>query len=96
MTGVLYASVRPKLQGTSSVKSPRSPAAVFAPFDEPNLIAHVGLVRSAERCDLPRPVSAKVEQAGAKNGAGSAAEFVVAEPEHFISSELQVPLPSGS
>jgi len=59
------------------VKSSHSPSAVFAAFDEPNLIAHAGLipvVRLAERCDLPRLVSEKVKLTGAKNGAGTAAD----------------------
>ncbi|MDT3727798.1 IS1380 family transposase [Streptomyces sp. DSM 41972] len=59
------------------MKSSHSPATVFAAFDEPNLIAHAGLipaVRLAERCDLPRPVAEKVKPTGATNGAGTAAD----------------------
>jgi hypothetical protein len=51
------------------------PAAVSAAFDDPNLIAHAGLVpvmRLAERCGLPRLVAEKVKLTGAKNGAGAA------------------------
>ncbi|MER7820860.1 IS1380 family transposase [Streptomyces sp. NPDC096153] len=57
------------------MKSSHSPARVFAAFDDPNLIAHAGLVpavRLAERCDLPRLVAEKVKLTGAKNGAGTA------------------------
>ncbi|MCY0947903.1 IS1380 family transposase [Streptomyces antarcticus] len=59
------------------MKSSHSPAAAFAAFDEPNLIAHAGLVpviRLAERCGLPALVAEKVRLAGAKNGAGTAAD----------------------
>ncbi|MGW3659867.1 hypothetical protein ACWD6R_31340 [Streptomyces sp. NPDC005151] len=59
------------------MKSSHSPAAVFAAFDDPNLIAHAGLVpaiRLAERCDLPRLVAEKVKLTGAGNGAGTAAD----------------------
>ncbi|MFD4759793.1 hypothetical protein ACFWOJ_13125 [Streptomyces sp. NPDC058439] len=46
------------------------PAELFAAFDDPNLIAHAGLVptiRLAERCDLPALVAEKVKLAGADN-----------------------------
>ncbi|MCY0917916.1 IS1380 family transposase, partial [Streptomyces sp. H27-G5] len=59
------------------MKSSHSSTAVFAAFDEPNLIAHAGLVpaiRLAERCDLPSLVAQKVRLTGAKNGAGTAAD----------------------
>jgi hypothetical protein len=58
-----------------------SPAAVSAAFDDPNLIAYGGLVpvmRLAERCGLLRLVTEKVGLAGAKNGAGAAADAKVA------------------
>jgi hypothetical protein len=58
-----------------------SPAAVSAAFDDPNLIAYAGLVpvmRLAERCGLSRLVTEKVGLAGAKNGAGAAADAKVA------------------
>ncbi|WP_406724552.1 hypothetical protein WJ438_07750 [Streptomyces sp. GD-15H] len=57
-----------------------SPAAAHAAFDEPNLIAHAGLVpviRMAERCGLPVLVAEKVKLTGAKNGAGTAADAKV-------------------
>jgi len=57
-----------------------TPAAVSAAFDDPNLIAHGGLVpvmRLAERCGLSRLVTQKVRLAGAKNGAGAAADAKV-------------------
>ncbi|MCX5446396.1 hypothetical protein [Streptomyces nigrescens] len=57
-----------------------TPAAVSAVFDDPNLIAHVGLVpvlRLAERCGLSRLVTEKVKLTGAKNGAGAAADAKV-------------------
>ncbi len=59
------------------MKSSHSPAATFAAFDEPNLIAHAGLIpviRLAERCGLLALVAEKVRLAGAKNGAGTAAD----------------------
>ncbi|MFD6327904.1 IS1380 family transposase [Streptomyces sp. NPDC058442] len=59
------------------MKSSHSPTRVFAAFDDPNLIAHAGLVpavRLAERCGLPRLVSEKVRLTDAKNGAGTAAD----------------------
>ncbi|MCY0924601.1 MULTISPECIES: hypothetical protein [unclassified Streptomyces] len=62
------------------MKSSHSSAAVFAAFDEPNLIAHAGLVpivRLAERCCLPALVAEKVKLNGAKNGAGAAADAKV-------------------
>lgn len=62
------------------MKSSHSSAAVFAAFDEPNLIAHAGLVpivRLAERCGLPALVAEKVKLNGAKNGAGTAADAKV-------------------
>ncbi|MFI6063035.1 hypothetical protein [Streptomyces sp. NPDC051286] len=49
-------------------------------FDDPNLIAHAGLVpvlRLAERCGLSRLVAQKVKLTGAKNGAGAAADAKV-------------------
>ena len=52
-----------------------SPAAVFAGFDDPNLLAQGGVtavVRLAERCGLPEWVREKVRLAGAGNGAGAA------------------------
>ncbi|MFD9286443.1 IS1380 family transposase [Streptomyces mirabilis] len=57
-----------------------TPAAVSAAFDDPNLIAHAGLIpvmRLAERCGLSRLVSEKVRLTGADNGAGAAAEAKV-------------------
>ncbi|WP_116209103.1 IS1380 family transposase [Streptomyces olivoreticuli] len=57
-----------------------TPAAVSAVFDDPNLIAHAGLVpvmRLAGRCGLPRLVTEKVRLTGAKNGAGAAADAKV-------------------
>ncbi|WP_392870428.1 IS1380 family transposase [Streptomyces sp. LN499] len=57
-----------------------TPAAVSAVFDDPNLIAHAGLVpvmRLAERCGLSRLVAAKVKLTGARNGAGAAADAKV-------------------
>ncbi|MCW5253615.1 hypothetical protein [Streptomyces sp. SHP 1-2] len=57
------------------MKSSHSPARVFAAFDEPNLIAHAGLVpviRPAERCGLPALVAEKVKLTGAANGADTA------------------------
>ena len=58
-----------------------TPAAVSAVFDDPNLIAHAGLVpvlRLAERCGLSRLVAEKVKLTGARNGAGAAADAKVA------------------
>ncbi|MFD4767562.1 hypothetical protein [Streptomyces niveus] len=58
-------------------KSSHGPAAVIAAFDDPNLIAHAGLVpviRLAERCGPPALVAEKVRLTGAKNGAGTAAD----------------------
>jgi hypothetical protein len=49
-------------------------------FDDPNLIAHAGLVpvmRLAERCGLSDLVAAKVKLTGARNGAGAAADAKV-------------------
>jgi hypothetical protein len=57
-----------------------TPAAVSALFDDPNLIAQAGLVpvlRLAERCGLSRLVTEKVKLAGARNGAGAAADAKV-------------------
>ncbi|MGH8880076.1 MAG: IS1380 family transposase [Stackebrandtia sp.] len=57
-----------------------SPAELFAAVDEPNLIAHAGLVptvRLAERFDLPALVAGKVRLTGARNGAGTAADAKV-------------------
>jgi hypothetical protein len=62
------------------VKSSHTPAAVFAVFDDPNLLAHGGLgpaVRLAERCGLPALVRDKVRLTGAANGAGTAADVKV-------------------
>ena len=62
------------------MKSSHSPAATFAAFDDPNLIAHGGLapaVRLAERCDLPGLVRERVRLASAGNGAGAAADAKV-------------------
>lgn len=59
------------------MKVSHTTAAVFAAFDDPNLIAHAGLVpviRLAERCGLPALVAEKVKLAGARNGAGAAAD----------------------
>ncbi|MET7520745.1 IS1380 family transposase [Streptomyces sp. NPDC005480] len=58
------------------MKSSHGPARVSAAFDEPNLIAHAGLVpvvRLAERCGLPALVAEKVKLTGARYGAGTAA-----------------------
>ncbi|MEC4020694.1 IS1380 family transposase [Streptomyces sp. H27-D2] len=57
-----------------------TPAAVSAAFDDPNLIAHAGLIpvmRLAERCGLPRLVAEKVKLTGAKNSAGASAHAKV-------------------
>ncbi|MFE7046057.1 IS1380 family transposase [Streptomyces atratus] len=62
------------------MKSSHSPAATFAAFDDPNLLAHGGLVpvlRLAERCGLSQLVTEKVKLTGAKNGAGAAADAKV-------------------
>ena len=62
------------------MKASHTPAAVSAAFDEPNLIAHAGLVpvmRLAERCGLARLVAEKVKLTGAKNGAGASADAKV-------------------
>lgn len=59
------------------MKVSHKPAELFAAFDDPDLIAHAGLVptvRLAERCDLPRLVAEKVKITSAKNGAGTAAD----------------------
>ncbi|WP_250400392.1 IS1380 family transposase [Streptomyces cellostaticus] len=59
------------------MKVSHRPAELFAAFDDPDLIAHAGLVptiRLAERCDLPRLVAEKVHLTSAKNGAGTAAD----------------------
>jgi Transposase DDE domain group 1 len=59
------------------VKVSHRPAELFAAFDDPDLIAHAGLVpaiRLAERCGLAALVAAKVKLTGAKNGAGTAAD----------------------
>lgn len=58
------------------MKVSHSPATLFAAFDDPDLIAHAGLIptiRLAERCGLPALVAEKVKLTGAKNGAGTAA-----------------------
>jgi hypothetical protein len=57
-----------------------TPAAVSAVFDDPNLIAHAGLLpvmRLAERCGLDRLVAEHVKLPGGKNGAGAAASAKV-------------------
>ncbi|MFC3351023.1 IS1380 family transposase, partial [Streptomyces echinoruber] len=62
------------------MKVSHSPATLFAAFDDPDLIAHAGLVpvvRLAERCGLPALVAEKVRLSGAKNGAGTAADAKV-------------------
>ncbi|WP_051845590.1 hypothetical protein [Streptomyces sp. NRRL S-813] len=59
------------------MKVSHSPAALFAAFDDPGLIAHAGLVltiRLAERCGLPALVAGKVKLTGAGNGAGTAVD----------------------
>lgn len=53
------------------------PRAVSAVFDDPNLVAHAGLVpvmRLAERCGLSDLVTQKVKPTGTTNGAGAAAD----------------------
>ncbi|MGW0962194.1 hypothetical protein ACWD4K_25000 [Streptomyces gelaticus] len=53
------------------------PRAVSAVFDDPNLVAHAGLVpvmRLAERCGLSDLVTQKVKLTGAANGAGAASD----------------------
>ncbi|MCX5317597.1 IS1380 family transposase [Streptomyces sp. NBC_00154] len=53
------------------------PRAVSAVFDDPNLVAHAGLVpvmRLAERCWLSDLVTQKVKLTGTTNGAGAAAD----------------------
>lgn len=62
------------------MKSSHSPAAMFAAFDDPNLLAHGGLapaVRLAERCGLPELVRARVRVDQAGNGAGAAPDAKV-------------------
>ncbi len=62
------------------MQASHTPAAVSAAFDDPNLIAHAGLVpvmRLAERCGLSRLVVEKVHLTGTKNGAGAAADAKV-------------------
>ncbi|MGW8437847.1 IS1380 family transposase [Nocardiopsis sp. NPDC055879] len=62
------------------MKSSHTPAAISAAFDDPNLIAHAGLVpvmRLAQRCGLARLVTEKVKLGEAKNGAGAAAHAKV-------------------
>jgi len=57
-----------------------TPAAVSAAFDDPNLVAHAGLVpvmRLAERCGLSALVTQKVKVSGTTNGAGAAADAKV-------------------
>lgn len=59
------------------MQSSHAASAVSAVFDEPNLIAHAGLVpvmRLAERCGLRRLVAEKVKLTRARNGAGAAAD----------------------
>ncbi|MFD4860672.1 transposase [Streptomyces atratus] len=53
------------------------PRAVSAVFDDPNLVAHAGLVpvmRLAERCGLSDLVTQKVKLTGTANGAGAAGD----------------------
>ena len=72
----------PTLPARTIGKAPLSevshrPAGLFAAFDDPDLIAHAGLVpviRLAERCGLPALVAEKVRLTGARNGAGTAAD----------------------
>ncbi|MFD3821851.1 transposase [Streptomyces sp. NPDC058625] len=62
------------------MKSLHTPAAVFAAFDDVNLLAHGGLaplVRLAERCGLAGLVRDKVHLTGAANSAGCAADAKV-------------------
>ncbi|MFF3129577.1 IS1380 family transposase, partial [Streptomyces sp. NPDC057908] len=57
-----------------------TPAAVSAAFDDPNLVAHAGLVpvmRLAERCGLSGLVAQKVKLSGTTNGAGASADVKV-------------------
>ncbi|MFE4888905.1 transposase, partial [Streptomyces sp. NPDC056701] len=57
-----------------------TPAAVSAAFDDPNLVAHAGLVpvmRLAERCGLSGLVAQKVKLSGTRNGAGASADVKV-------------------
>ncbi|MCX4785460.1 IS1380 family transposase [Streptomyces sp. NBC_01221] len=57
-----------------------TPAAVSAAFDDPNLVAHAGLVpvmRLAERCGLSGLVTQKVKLSGTRNGAGASADAKV-------------------
>ncbi|MEU9625177.1 IS1380 family transposase [Streptomyces sp. NPDC048155] len=57
-----------------------TPAAVSAAFDDPNLVAHAGLVpvmRLAERCGLSGLVTQKVKLSGTTNGAGASADAKV-------------------
>ncbi|WP_434481646.1 IS1380 family transposase [Streptomyces sp. NBC_01340] len=59
------------------MKVSHRPAELFAVFDDPDLIAHAGLIptiRLAVRCGLPALVAEKVKLTGAKNGAGTAAD----------------------
>jgi hypothetical protein len=80
MMGVLEASSTHDQQGTSEMQVSHTPAAVSAAFDDPNLIAHAGLIpvmRLAERCGLARLTSQKVKLSGAKNGAGAGADAKV-------------------
>jgi hypothetical protein len=62
------------------MKASHTPAAVSAAFDDPNLIAHAGLVpvmRLAERCGLSRLVTQKVKLTGTTNGAGASVDAKV-------------------
>ncbi|MER7728631.1 hypothetical protein [Streptomyces sp. NPDC096323] len=59
------------------MKVPHTAAATFAAFDDPNLIAHPGLlprIRLAERCGRPALIAQKVHLVGAADGAGAAAD----------------------
>jgi hypothetical protein len=80
MMGVLEASSAHDRQGTSEMQVSHTPAAVSAAFDDPNLVAHAGLVpvmRLAERCGLSGLVTQKVKLTGTTNGAGAAADAKV-------------------
>jgi hypothetical protein len=62
------------------MQSSHAASALSAAFDDPNLIAHGGLVpvvRLAERCGLPHLVAGKVKLTGAGNGAGASVDAKV-------------------
>jgi hypothetical protein len=74
--GVLQASNTHNHQGTSEMRVSYTPVVVSAVFDDPNLLAHAGLVplmRLAERCGLDRLVAEHVKLSAGKNEAGAAA-----------------------